>query len=82
MTREELAARELELQAEREANAKTREAVEKLVASGAAASVRQDARGTVLTLSGQVMFPTGQSDLRPQARQKLNEVSSAIEPAR
>jgi outer membrane protein OmpA-like peptidoglycan-associated protein len=42
------------------------------------ASVRQDARGTVISLSGAVLFATNQSKLLPSAILKLNEVANAL----
>lgn len=41
-------------------------------------NVKQDARGTVITLSGSVIFPSGKSDLLPSARGKLSEVATAL----
>ena len=42
------------------------------------ASIRQDTRGTIITLSGQVLFATGKSELLPVARQRLTEVAEAL----
>lgn len=42
------------------------------------ASVRQEARGMVITLSGSVLFVSGKSDLLPSAQIKLNEVAAAL----
>jgi outer membrane protein OmpA-like peptidoglycan-associated protein len=42
------------------------------------ASIKQDPRGTIITLSGQVLFATGKSDLLPVARQSLNQVAEAL----
>ncbi len=42
------------------------------------ASVKNDARGTVITLSGAVLFTTGQSTLLPPARAKLAEVATVL----
>lgn len=41
-------------------------------------NVKQDARGTVITLSGSVIFPSGKSELLPSARGKLSEVATAL----
>lgn len=41
-------------------------------------NVKQDARGTVITLSGSVIFPSGKSELLPSARGKLGEVAAAL----
>jgi outer membrane protein OmpA-like peptidoglycan-associated protein len=42
------------------------------------ASVKQDVRGMVITLSGSVLFTSGRSDLLPAAQLKLNEVAAAL----
>ncbi len=41
-------------------------------------SVKQEARGTVITLSGSVFFLSGKSELLPSARSKLSEVATAL----
>jgi outer membrane protein OmpA-like peptidoglycan-associated protein len=40
--------------------------------------VTEDARGTVLTLSGSVLFASGQTELLPSARNRLSEVADAL----
>jgi outer membrane protein OmpA-like peptidoglycan-associated protein len=60
-----------------------REAAEKRAAQAAAdlakfASVKQEARGMVITLSGGVLFTSGKSELMPAAQLKLNEVATAL----
>jgi outer membrane protein OmpA-like peptidoglycan-associated protein len=42
------------------------------------ASVKQDPRGMVITLSGSVLFVTNKSDLLPSAQVKLNQVAEAL----
>lgn len=42
------------------------------------ASVKQESRGMVITLSGSVLFPTNESTLLPAAIVKLNEVADAL----
>ncbi len=42
------------------------------------ASVKNDARGMVITLSGAVLFTVGQSTILPQARTKLSEVAAVL----
>lgn len=54
------------------AQAQTLAALEK------AGEVKQEQRGTVLTLSGSVIFASGQSKLLPAAQSKLSEVASAL----
>jgi len=42
------------------------------------ASVKQESRGTVITLSGGVLFPSSKADLLPTAQVKLNSVADAL----
>ena len=42
------------------------------------ATVKQEARGVVITLSGEVLFASGKAELLPAAQAKLNEVASAL----
>lgn len=42
------------------------------------ASVKQEPRGMVITLSGEVLFVSGKADLLPQAQAKLSEVANAL----
>jgi outer membrane protein OmpA-like peptidoglycan-associated protein len=42
------------------------------------AAVREEQRGTVITLSGEVLFATGQSTLLPIAQQRLDQVARAL----
>jgi outer membrane protein OmpA-like peptidoglycan-associated protein len=42
------------------------------------ASVKQESRGMVITLSGSVLFPTNESNLLPGAVVKLNDVADAL----
>jgi outer membrane protein OmpA-like peptidoglycan-associated protein len=60
-----------------------REAAEKRAAQAAAdlakfASVKQETRGMVITLSGSVLFTSGKSELLPAAQLKLNDVATAL----
>jgi outer membrane protein OmpA-like peptidoglycan-associated protein len=41
-------------------------------------SVSQDARGTVISLSGSLLFASGKSSLMPTARRRLTEVADAL----
>ncbi len=68
-----------QLAAEKEA----REAAEKRAAQAAAdlakfASVKQEARGMVITLSGGVLFASSKAELLPAAQVKLNSVAEAL----
>jgi len=42
------------------------------------ATVKQEPRGMVITLSGSVLFASGKSELLPSAQAKLNEVARAL----
>jgi outer membrane protein OmpA-like peptidoglycan-associated protein len=42
------------------------------------AQVKEEARGTVITLSGQVLFVTGKAELLPAARDQLDQVALAL----
>lgn len=42
------------------------------------AQVKEEARGMVITLSGQVLFVTGKSELLPSARDQLDQVAAAL----
>ncbi|HET6347077.1 MAG TPA: OmpA family protein [Myxococcota bacterium] len=42
------------------------------------AQVRQDERGTIISLSGQVLFEQGKGVLLPRARQQLDEIARAL----
>jgi outer membrane protein OmpA-like peptidoglycan-associated protein len=60
-----------------------REDADKRAAKAAAdlaafASVKQETRGMVITLSGAVLFASGKSDLLPGAQAKLTEVAEAL----
>jgi outer membrane protein OmpA-like peptidoglycan-associated protein len=75
----ELAATKQELASERQ----KREDAEKKAAQAMAdlqriAAVKQESRGMVITLSGEVLFPSGASSLLPGAMMKLNEVADAL----
>jgi outer membrane protein OmpA-like peptidoglycan-associated protein len=75
-----------ELEAEKKARAdaekRSAEAEKKAAAAMASlaeiAKVKEESRGVVITLSGSVLFATGQSTLLPIARQKIDEVAKAV----
>jgi outer membrane protein OmpA-like peptidoglycan-associated protein len=78
-TQSELQQTKQELASERQ----KREEAEKKAAQAMAdlqriAAVKQESRGMVITLSGAVLFPSGQSSLLPGAMVKLNEVADAL----
>ena len=60
-----------------------REAAEKRAADAAAdlaklATVKQETRGMVITLSGSVLFASAKFDLLPSAQVKLNDIATAL----
>jgi outer membrane protein OmpA-like peptidoglycan-associated protein len=64
-----------EQKARAEAEARAQQAFAELEKVG---NVRREARGIVVTLSGQVLFATGKSTLLPAAEASLDSVSSAL----
>jgi len=52
-----------------------------LAAALAALAAKEEARGTVITLSGSVLFESAQSTLLPSAQAKLDQVSNALAAA-
>jgi outer membrane protein OmpA-like peptidoglycan-associated protein len=45
---------------------------------GQVANVKQEPRGVVITLSGSLLFPSGDRDISPIARQSLDQVAHAL----
>lgn len=70
--KEELAAERMRRE---EAERKAQEAFQSLEKFG---SVSSDARGTVISLSGSLLFASGKSNLLPAARQRLGDVAEAL----
>jgi outer membrane protein OmpA-like peptidoglycan-associated protein len=58
-----------------EANLRTKALEERLAKL---ADVKEDARGTIVTLSGSVLFPSNKATLLPAAEARLNDVSEAL----
>jgi outer membrane protein OmpA-like peptidoglycan-associated protein len=83
---DEIASKNLELQkaasdleAERTARTAAEEASRKALDDLArTAQVKEDERGVVITLSGQVLFASGKSTLLPAARDALDNVAAAL----
>lgn len=68
-----------QIQTEQERRREADERAKKAAADLAAfASVKQETRGMVITLSGSVLFASAKSDLLPGARVKLGEVADAL----
>ena len=55
-----------------------RRAADAMAALASIATVKQETRGTVITLSGAVVFASGQSELLPGASAKLDQVATAL----
>jgi len=76
-----LQATDEKLEAEREARAqaetRAREALMRLAAANAAA-VKEEPRGTVITLPGNVLFASGKSELLAGAQERLSQVADAL----
>jgi outer membrane protein OmpA-like peptidoglycan-associated protein len=66
-----------EKSARADAEKRAREAFDKLAAS-AAASIKQETRGTVITIPGSVLFASAKSTLLPNAQDKLALVADAL----
>jgi outer membrane protein OmpA-like peptidoglycan-associated protein len=66
---------EEERQKRLDAEKKAQDAMDALAKSLA---VKADTRGTVITLSGGVVFPTGQATILPGAQTQLNQVADAL----
>ena len=64
-----------EAEARKAAEARAQRAMESL---NKIAQVKEEARGMVITLSGQVLFVTGKSDLLPAAQDQLDQVAKAL----
>lgn len=80
-TKEQLAVTGEQLASEKKAREaaekRAKDAMDKL-AVAAALAVREEPRGTVITLPGSVLFSSNQSALLPAAQEKLNHVASAL----
>jgi outer membrane protein OmpA-like peptidoglycan-associated protein len=78
---QQLAGKEEQLKTEKaaraEAEKRARESMDKLAAT-AAGSVKQESRGTVITISGNVLFASGKTTLLPGAQDKLALVADAL----
>ncbi|MGC4069065.1 MAG: DUF4398 domain-containing protein [Polyangiaceae bacterium] len=74
-----LASQQAELESERQRRLEAERKAEQAMAQLASiASVKQESRGTVITLSGAVIFASGKSELLPSARAKLDQVATAL----
>jgi outer membrane protein OmpA-like peptidoglycan-associated protein len=74
-----LQSKDQQLQVERDRRAEAdRRAAQATADLAAFASVKQEARGMVITLSGSVLFASNHADLLPTAQLKLNDVALAL----
>jgi outer membrane protein OmpA-like peptidoglycan-associated protein len=80
-TQQALAGTEQQLATEKtaraEAEKRARESLDKLAAA-AAGSIKQETRGTVITIPGSVLFASGKTTLLPNAQEKLTLVAEAL----
>jgi outer membrane protein OmpA-like peptidoglycan-associated protein len=68
-----------ELDAEKQARAKAEQSAAAAMASlSKIAQVKEEQRGVVITLDGQVLFVTGKAELLPIARDRLNQVAKSL----
>jgi outer membrane protein OmpA-like peptidoglycan-associated protein len=78
-TKEELAAQAKKLEEEKAARlAAEKKAQEAKDALAKIMAVKEEPRGTVITLSGSVLFATGEYKLLPGAQEQLNKVADAL----
>jgi outer membrane protein OmpA-like peptidoglycan-associated protein len=71
-----IATQSTQLQEETERREQAERAQQQALA--ALGNVKQESRGTVITLSGSVIFSSGKSELLPAARNRLSEVATAL----
>jgi outer membrane protein OmpA-like peptidoglycan-associated protein len=77
--RKEIASGKEQLDAEKQARAKAEQSAAAALASlSKIAQIKEEQRGTVITLDGQVLFVTGKAELLPIARDRLNQVAKSL----
>ncbi len=77
--RKEIASSKAELASEKAAREKAEASAAAALASlNKIASVKEEQRGTVITLDGQVLFVTGKAELLPIAQDRLNQVAKSL----
>jgi len=67
-----------ERQARKAAEQRMRDALNNLATVAANVAVKNDTRGTVITIPGNVLFASGKADLLAGAKQELNKVAEAL----
>jgi len=77
--RGKIASTQAELAEEKQARTKAEQRASAALASlQQVAQVKEESRGTVITLDGAVLFVSGKAELLPIAQQKLNDVAEAL----
>jgi len=77
--RREIATSKAELASEKQAREKAEQSAAAAMASlSKIAQVKEEQRGVVITLDGQVLFVTGKAELLPIARDRLNQVAKSL----
>jgi len=77
--RREIQTSKAELDAEKQARQKAEQSAAAAMASlSKIAQVKEEQRGVVITLDGQVLFVTGKAELLPIARDRLNQVAKSL----
>lgn len=77
--RKEIAQGKAELASEKAAREKAEASAAAALASlNKIAQVKEESRGTVITLDGQVLFVTGKAELLPIAQDRLNQVAQSL----
>jgi outer membrane protein OmpA-like peptidoglycan-associated protein len=77
--RREIQKGKAELDAEKQAREKAEQSAAAAMASlSKIAQVKEEQRGVVITLDGQVLFVTGKAELLPIARDRLNQVAKSL----
>jgi len=78
-TKEDLAASELNVAAERQARLDAeKKAAQAQTDLAKLAAVKEESRGLVITLSGSLLFASNKSTLMPAAQNRLNQVATAL----
>jgi outer membrane protein OmpA-like peptidoglycan-associated protein len=78
-TRQQLEGQTNALSAEQQKRAEAEKRAQAAMAElGRVAAVKQEARGTVITLSGSVLFESGEANLLPGAETRLSQVADAL----
>jgi outer membrane protein OmpA-like peptidoglycan-associated protein len=85
-TQQALGSTQMQLQEQRNASAEQQEKLKLLEKNlkdaretiANIASVKDDDRGMIITLQGEVLFTTGKSDLKPGAMAKLDQIAEAL----